>query len=56
MSEKYFVATEGDEPVRIIFNQIEAFGSGYEYLDSFDESGEKHTAYKFVDNEYITDF
>jgi hypothetical protein len=56
MTEIYFVATEGDEPVRIYFHQIDAFVSGHEYIDSFDATGEKLNSYKFVNNEYITEF
>jgi len=54
--ETYFVASGGDYPERIFFNPIDAFVSGYEYIDSFNRDGDKCESYKFVDNEYVTDF
>lgn len=43
--EKYFVGTEGEFPVRICFTLMDAVKREYEYIDSFDEDGAKHTAY-----------
>lgn len=56
MEEKYFVGSNGDEPERIYFTGREAFFSGDDYIDSFDEGGNRVCSYKFVDDEYTTDF
>lgn len=56
MNEKYFVASDSDEPLKIFFTSLEAFVSGHNYIDSFDEAGNKVKAYKFVDNEYTEKF
>lgn len=53
--EKYFVGCDGNQPVKIFFNSLEAFVSGCEYIDSFDEAGNIVKSYKFVDDEY-TDY
>ena len=41
MAEKYFVATEADEPVAIYFTMQMAKDSGADYIDVFDETGKK---------------
>lgn len=52
MEEKYFVGSNGDEPLVLFFNQIDAFVSGYRFLDSFDECGKRVNSYEFVNEEY----
>ena len=54
MEEKYFVAcADSREPLIIFFNKIEAFISGYPFIDSFDECGCFVKSYEFEDDEYI---
>lgn len=52
----YFVGSNGENPERIYFNELEAFISGHQYIDTFNKNGEWLKAYKFVNNEYITNF
>lgn len=56
MIEKYFVASHSDEPDKIFFNADDAFNNDYNYIDTFDENGDKIKSYKYVDGEYITNF
>lgn len=56
MEEKYFVASNGEEPLKVFTNPIDAFVSGYLYIDSFDENGDHVKAYKFHNNEYVDEF
>jgi len=53
--EKYFVCSNGEEPDRIHFNWEDAVNENAIYIDSFDEHGQKVTAYKLVqvDGEYL---
>jgi hypothetical protein len=46
MEEKYFVASEGEEPIKIFFDSLTAFVSGFTYIDSFDEVG--NSVYKYI--------
>jgi len=55
--EKYWVASQGEEPTRIYFSALEAIQSNEPYLDSFDETGNKVRSMKRVDDcNYTTDF
>lgn len=54
--EFYFVCSESECPRKIYFNEIEAFVSGFEYIDSFDKEGNLLYSYKLVDGEYTNDF
>ncbi|MCK5603874.1 hypothetical protein KAR91_18450 [Candidatus Pacearchaeota archaeon] len=56
MEEQYFVISSGDEPERLFFNKEEAFAYEANYVDSFDNNGERVIAYKFIDGIYVTDF
>jgi hypothetical protein len=56
MEEKYFVGSDGEQPIKIFFSPLEAFVSGCEYIDSFDEAGNIVKSYKFVDSEYTDNF
>jgi hypothetical protein len=53
MSDVYFVASSSDEPEAIYFDEEEAFASGFEFLDVFDEEGIKVLTYKLAtENEH----
>ena len=39
VEERYFVASDGQEPVRIYFDRESAYASQAAYIDSFDEHG-----------------
>jgi hypothetical protein len=55
--EKYFVCSHSEEPEVIYFNKEDAFKTGINYVDSFDEKGKRVASYKYVsDGEYTTDF
>jgi len=56
--EKYFVCGCGDAPYKIMFDLTLAQNEEHEYIDSFDEDGEKVGSYKFdfKENKYTTDF
>lgn len=57
MEEKYFVASDGEQPIRIYFDRDEAFVSRAAYLDSFDERGMPVQHYmRNSDGRYVTDF
>lgn len=57
MNEKYFVASDGEEPIRIYFDRDSAFASNAAYLDSFDEQGMPVQRYmRDDDGQYISDF
>lgn len=57
MEEKYFVASDGEQPIRIYFDRESAFASSAAYLDSFDEEGMPAERYmRDSDGSYITDF
>lgn len=56
MDEKYFVASDGEEPIRIYFDRDSAFASNAAYLDSFDEQGMPVQRYMRDDGQYISDF
>lgn len=43
---RYFVASDGDQPLKMFFNYLEAFNSDYTYLDIFDERGEKIVSFR----------
>jgi len=51
--KKYYVGSNGDAPLKIMFDEIDAFVSGYEYLDVFDESGDFVELFQLVDGEYV---
>ena len=53
---KYFVASTGDEPEQIFFHPLDAFVSGYTYMDAIGEDGMKIATFKCVDDEYTEDF
>lgn len=53
INEKYFVASEGDKPEQIFFTDLDAFVSGYKYIDSFDEDGVYVQGYELDNNCYI---
>nr|PZN04327.1 MAG: hypothetical protein DIU74_03895 [Pseudomonadota bacterium] len=56
-TEKYFVASDGQEPVRIYFDRESAYASGVPYLDSFDASGLPVRRYtRDSDGEYLTEY
>jgi hypothetical protein len=55
--EKYFVCSHSEEPEVIYFNKEDAFKTGINYVDSFDNNGKRIASYKYVsDGEYTTDF
>ena len=56
MDASYWVASEGEIPLRIIFNPVVAHESGYTYLDAFDKDGMPLESYKLVDGQYTTSF
>lgn len=57
MNEKYFVASDGEEPIRIYFDHDSAFASEAAYLDSFDEQGMPVQRYmRDGGGAYVTDF
>lgn len=57
MTEQYFVASDGEEPIRIYFDRDEAFSSRAAYLDSFDAQGMPVQHYmRDSDGRYVTDF
>ena len=57
MNEKYFVASDGEEPIRIYFDRDSAYASEAAYLDSFDEQGRPVQRYtRESDGRYVTDF
>lgn len=49
--EVYFVATACESPERIYFNALDAFGSTWAYIDSFDMYGERIRGYKNITDE-----
>ena len=55
--EKYYVASDGQEPTQIYFDRASACASRAAYLDSFDRDGMPVQRYT-RDNEgqYVTDF
>lgn len=57
MEEKYFVTSDGEQPIRIYFDRDSAFASQAAYLDSFDQLGEPVQRYmRDDDGQYISDF
>ena len=56
--EAYFVVSDGNEPIRMFFTRESAMSGEYDYIDSFNEAGEKVISYKleFDYNKYTTDF
>ncbi len=57
MEEKYFVASDGEQPIRIYFDRDSAFASQAAYLDSFDQRGEAVQRYmRNDDGQYTIDF
>lgn len=55
--EKYFVCSNSEEPEVIYFTKEDAFSSGINYVDSFDENGKRVVSYKYVsDGKYTTNF
>lgn len=59
----YFVVSATDEPEAIYFSDEDAFASGFEYIDVFDEEGLKIISYKLnsdashtCEDDYTTDF
>jgi len=57
MEEKYFVASDGSEPVRIYFNRESAMASKAPYIDSFDEEGAPVQRYTLDEDDlYVTDY
>jgi len=57
MEEKYFVASGGEQPIRIYFDRDNAFASQAAYLDSFDEHGIPAQHYTLDDNgQHVTDY
>jgi len=56
MKVKYWIGSDGSNPERIYFNEIDAMVSGYAYLDLFDEVGALVESLKLVENEYISQF
>jgi hypothetical protein len=56
-NEKYWVASQGEEPTKIYFSAILAFNSNEPYIDTFDEKGNWVRAFKRIsDLEYTTEF
>lgn len=51
MDSVYFVASN-DQPEVIYFSPEEAFASGFEYLDAFDEEGNFVISYKLKAGEF----
>ena len=54
--ECYWAGGSGEDSERMYFDRYEAFASGHNFLDAFDESGEFVACYKFVDDEYTLDW
>lgn len=49
----YFVVSMEEQPEAIYFSEEDAFASGFEFIDVFDEEGIKLISYKLVtDNEH----
>lgn len=46
MEGAYYVCSESDTPEIIYFTEDDAFAFGFEYVDVFDEDGEKIISYK----------
>ena len=53
---KFYVASSGEFPDKILFSRDAAIQSKFNYLDAFDENGELIERYGLVDGEYSTDF
>ena len=54
MEGAYYVCSSNDAPEIIYFSEDDAFSSGYEFIDVFDEDGEKLTSYKLdIEGEYV---
>lgn len=53
---KYWVCSEGEEPLQVMFAWCYACYSGYTYLDGFDERGKLAVRLKRVCGYYTTDF
>lgn len=57
LPEKYWVVSNGEDPLQIYFTAAQAILSNEPYIDSFDEYGHKVRAMKRVgDCNYTTDF
>lgn len=56
--EKYFVCSNSDAPEFIYFDKDSAFNDQFptDFIDSFDENGEKVSSYKWIDGSYTEDF
>lgn len=52
-TKMYYVASDGEAPLELFFNDIDTFVSGYKYLDLFDECGKYVKTYEFISNEYV---
>lgn len=59
MTEKYFVLSNGDEPLQIFFTLENAqdYGNNGDYIDSFDENGKRVDSWKCLnDDEWTQEF
>lgn len=56
-NEKYFIGSEGNEPLELYFNWQTAVSANHKYIDSFDENGQSVKQYlRIQDWVYTTDF
>lgn len=51
MESIYFVASSYDQPEVIYFSEEEAFGSGFIFIDAFDDEGTKTISYKLINED-----
>jgi hypothetical protein len=55
--KKYsYVVSDGGQPLLIFYDMLEAFESGYLYIDVFDENGLSVESWKREGNHYTQDF
>ena len=55
-NEKYYVASDGEQPHQLYFGWEDAEKSNAQYLDAFDQNGKPVKSYKLVDGQYTTQF
>lgn len=54
--EKYWVASDGDQPIGLYFDRDKAFASEAPYIDSFNAAGARLEGYKLVGPETDADY
>lgn len=53
---KYWVGSESEEPMVIMFTTFAAEESRYRYIDGFNAAGARIASFKLENGEYTTDF